>query len=49
MKTFILTKESRKNLLDCFENLFGKDSFDYRIVTNMTDSQLCQYWSIKFD
>jgi len=49
MSTFTLTKESRKNLLDCFKNFFGKDSSDYRIVTNMTDTQLCQYWSAKFD
>ena len=49
MDTFTLTKKSRKNLLNCFKSLFGKNSNDYRLVIIMTDSQLCKYWSAKFD
>jgi len=49
MNTFTLTKESRRNLLDCFKNIFGKNSSNYKVVIKMTDTQLCQYWSIKFD
>lgn len=49
MNTFTLTKESRRNLLDCFKNFFGKNSSNYKMVTMMSDSQLCEYWSVKFD
>ena len=49
MNTSTLTKESRKNLLNCFKNLFGKNSSDYKVVTMMSDSQLSKYWSTKFD
>lgn len=46
---FKLTKLERKNLLICFENLFGKNSLDFKVVIFMSDSQLCEYWSQKFD
>lgn len=46
---FNLTPEARENLLLCFENLFGKNSLNYEVVNMMSDSQLCQYWSLNFD
>ena len=49
MDRFTLTKKSRRNLLDCFKSIFGKNSSDYKVVTIMSDSQLCEYWSAKFD
>jgi hypothetical protein len=49
MNTFTLTKESRKNLLTCFERLFGKNTVNYKVVTMMSDVQLCEYWSKNFD
>lgn len=46
---FKLSEEARKNLLNCFENLFGKNSLDFKVVVYMSDLQLCEYWSQKFD
>jgi len=45
----VLTSEARKNLLNCFEKHFGKETFNYRVVELMSDSQLCEYWSKTFD
>ena len=45
---FKLTNLEKLGILKFFENYYGQDSEDFRIVLLMDDIQLCQHWSKKF-